>query len=743
MISESSWDRVRGATAEILRRVPVIVLVSDADASIIYANDAVETVLGYSPSEVLGDLWWRLTRPDPVERRRVRDFIRQSAALGKAPSAEPYEEELQDRWGRTKRIVWRDVLGPDGTLIGVGQDVTEQRLVERRLVEAKAAAEASATAQTEFLANMSHEIRTPMNAVTGASGLLLDTALDPKQRELVEVVRNSGLSLLGLVNDILDFTRIESGAVELERRPFDLQQCVEAAVGTVAYQASTRGLDIGYELDLDVPHEVAGDFTRLRQVLVNLLANAVKFTHGGWVHVRVQTANPDPAGADAGFETRLELRFSVEDTGIGIPEERRELIFDAFRQADASTTRRYGGTGLGLAISRRLSQMMGGDLWLEQTSEDGSTFTFSVVVDLPEDSAFSHDSGRFSTAMRKRRVCLYGLPEASRRTLVSILETWGAEPVEPTDEQLRRGDLSSLRLDMVILRVGRPNRHGLRLFRALEEEGIPVVGLVRMTEKIRPRRVGRLAGQIVAPLRTSEVRATLRRALGLPVIEPESLEDEPSAEVDPELRILLGEDNPVNQMIALMMLESLGLRADVASDGLEVLRALNRKRYDVVLMDVQMPELDGLQTTRRVRSEIAYRPSVIAVTANAMQGDRESCLAAGMDEYISKPFQVETLKQVLARCRRIDEDGDELRDPATGEISLQGDPCPFVERCPMFPLFENEPIRRVYKKAYCHADFHSCRRYMSASRGTMPDPRLLPDGSMLTMPDPEQSGSTD
>ena len=731
MQSHSSWIKIRDATGEVLKRAPVIVLVSDATASIIYANDAVETVLGFSPEEVLGDRWWQLTRPDEAERARVREFIRRSTSGEEPPDSEPYEEEIKDRNGEIKIIVWRDVVGPGNTLIGVGQDVTERRRVEERLREAKIAAEAAARAKTQFLANMSHEIRTPMNAVTGASSLLLDSRLEPKQRELVEVIRSSSMSLLDLVNDILDFSRIESGAVELEERRLEIRECVEDAVASVAFQASSRGLDLGYELDPALPRILLGDGTRLRQVLINLLSNAVKFTHVGWVYL---TVGMGPSLADG----RQEVRFSVQDTGIGIKAERRDDIFDVFSQADASTTRRYGGTGLGLAISRRLCEIMGGSLWLEPAEGEGSTFSFSVLVRSPSqdgDSDSVSTSGRFFTAILRQRALFYGLPPASRRTLAAWLKGWGVEIHELTAEALAAGgpdlDLSSLGIDLAFVRLDRPSREGVRVVRALEKAEIPMVGLLMMTEQAKKTRLERLAGQVIAPLRASEIEAALRQVFGIAqLLEVESAQ--PEATVDPELRVLLGEDNPVNQMIALMMLETLGIRGDVASDGLEVIEALRRDHYDVVLMDVQMPELDGLETTRRIRSELGIATQIIAVTANAMEGDRELCFEAGMDNYISKPFQVETLRSALSKCRRLGPKKKEPEPEAPG--SGAGEPCPFMARCPMFPIFVNEPIRRVYIKAYCQAEYTTCRRYALASRGTMPEPRLLPDGTLLTNP---------
>ncbi len=723
MESDSDWIKVRDATGEILHRVPIIVLVANAEASIIYANHAVESVLGYRPDEVMGEGWWVLTRPSAEDRERARSFIKKSVLSGELPSTDPYEEKILTRFGETRYLLWRDVLGPHGTLIGVGEDVTERRKVDRELRRAKRQAEKAAVRQADFLANMSHEIRTPMNAVTGASSLLLDTSLDPKQKELVEVIRSSGLNLLGLVNDILDFSRIQSGALSLERRAFQMEDCVEEAISSVAYQAASKGVDLGFEIDRSLPEELVGDDTRIRQVMVNLLANAVKFTRSGWVFMEVKK------GAELAGE-RTEVLVTVEDTGIGIAPEQAEHLFDPFAQAEASTSRRYGGTGLGLTISRRLCELMGGTIGFDSEKGKGSTFRFSFICNAPlpsEDNGLQMSSGIFVTAVFERRVLVHGLPEASRRVLMSWLERWRVKVVEsaPADE------IADLNLDLAVVRISRANRRGVALFRALESAGVPILGVMGLTEELAARRSKRLSGQLIVPLRSAEMERAVRGALGLPLIETK-VEEEPSELPElADLRILLGEDNPVNQMIALMMLESLGLQAEVAGNGFEVLKALQREPFDVILMDVEMPELDGLETTRRIRNQLRSRVQIIAVTANAMQGDRQRCLEAGMDDYISKPFQVDVLHRVLGECRRLSDLSPARSAKTHSEAPDSGELCPFITRCPMFPLFENEPIRRVYQLTYCKGDYLECHRYNLASNGTMPDPRLLPDGGML------------
>jgi PAS domain S-box-containing protein len=658
--AEEALSKERGMLRALIDNVPDFMYVKDVASRFVLVNASLATYMGAKT-------------PDDLLQKTDFDFFPEVLAKGffdaeqeLVRSQQPifnHEEEFigstgDKTWVLTTKVPLFDKTGQVTGIAGVGRDITERQKIEKEAHRAKEAAEAASRAKSEFLANMSHEIRTPLNGVMGMTDLALDTQLTAEQRDYLETVKSSSDSLLTVINDILDFSKIEAGKIDLEKVDFNLRDSVESTLKTVALRADEKGLELLCEVAPEVPEIVCGDSTRLRQVVINLVGNAIKFTERGEIVLKVQLESRNGA--------ECLLHFIVSDTGIGIPEEKRESIFAAFSQADTSTTRKYGGTGLGLTISTRLVEMMGGKLWVESDLGRGSQFHFTAQLGASDTKDIKIGTIAPPEILRGVKVLLVDDNRTNRRILEGMLGRWEMKTTSVEDgqgalEQLEAARAARQPYGLILTDMHMPNMDGFTLIEKIRQRPELATAIIMMLTSAghrgdaqRCQELG-ISAYLLKPVRQSELREAIARVLGartdsgaIPLITRFSLHDErdPSA----YLRVLLAEDNNVNQRLAVRLLEKRGHRVVVAANGREALDALAKGKFDLVLMDVQMPEMDGLEATASIRenekSSGLHQP-IIALTAHAMKGDREKCLEAGMDGYLTKPIRPSELDEIL------------------------------------------------------------------------------------------------
>ncbi len=642
---------------ELIETIPLPIYLKDTEGRYVRLNRAFEAFFQVRRERFIGRTLHDLLPPEDARLHAEKD-----SELFARRGTQSYEAIVHSRDGVIHNALYHKAIltrrdGSVSGLLGTIVDITDRKRAEVEILHAKEAAEAASRAKSDFLANMSHEIRTPMNGVIGMTDLALDTPLNPEQREYLSIVKSSAESLLTIINDILDFSKIEAGKLLVENIPFDLHRLIADTLKPLALRAHETGLELLNDVPPDIPRYVHGDPSRIRQVLVNLVGNAIKFTQRGEVALSAELMRHQDGQAI--------IHFAVRDTGIGIAPDKQELIFDAFSQEDSSTTRKYGGTGLGLSISRRLVGLMGGNMWLHSTLGQGSTFHFSIALRLGDKSA-----GIATTAVdvAGHHILIVDDNATNRRILRGMLAALqiSTTDVASGEEALALMQSGLEHFDCILLDAHMPGLDGYELARRLHGEHPDLPPMLMLSsgalrgDALRCQESG-IAGFFSKPIASDELVAALGRLFAphtaaskpdkQPLLTRHSLRETSQA-----LRILLVEDHPTNQKLALGLLAKWGHDAVLAHDGQEALDILATQSFDLILMDMQMPVMGGIEATRHIRAREALqngrRTPIIAMTAAAMQDDRDACLAAGMDDYVSKPIKVKELQEKLAAHSR-------------------------------------------------------------------------------------------
>ncbi len=638
----------------LLENLPDLIYFKDRDCRFIKINPALAKHYGLmSPKDAVGK-----TDFDFSPREEAEGYYADEQEIMRTGNPLVDREEKKT-WGdgtvfwiSTTKMPLRNQLGEIVGTFGISRDITVHKSVEIEIKKAKDAAEYSNRAKTEFLANMSHEIRTPLNGIIGMTDLMRGTPLNSEQKDFLETIHSSGENLLAIINDVLDFSKIEFGKLELDYHAFSLMDLIHDVVGLLNFRATHKNLELKYDLDLDLPIDYLGDATRIRQVLINLVANAIKFTEYGEVRIEIDAGTPRPGDKD---DMRW-LLFHVSDTGIGIPAERLDRLFKVFSQVDASTTRQYGGSGLGLAICQRLVELMGGTIHVETIKDKGSIFSFELPLRLAHQLSLTAELN-MKMGLAGHHVMIVDDIKVNRQMLILQMKRCGITSIEASSGEeamalLHRGE----KFDAALIDFQMPHTDGIMLAREIRratQDNFPLLLVSSQAGDVSIEELHRagFSAILAKPVRQNLLRSALREIFESRNKTISLLDDDAAkkAAEQPPLNILVVEDSLTNQKVAQQILKRIGYDIDLANNGIEALAAVEKKTYDIIFMDIHMPEMDGMEATRILREKppVGQRPRIIALTADVLTGERERCLEIGMDDYIPKPIKVDTLKTII------------------------------------------------------------------------------------------------